>query len=88
MTSPLTKCSITVDKSSTTSTFRSRARLTEAMTRGMTDLGATIADAQLGNRVALAATMLEGKGVTEAQPLSTAAGEIAALAAELLKASR
>ena len=65
-----------------------RARLTEAMTRGMTDLGATIADAQLGNRVALAATMLEGKGVTEAQPRSTAAGEIAALAAELLKASR
>jgi chromosome partitioning protein len=65
-----------------------RARLTEAMTRGMTDLGATIADAQLGNRVALAATMLEGKGVTEAQPRSTAAGEIAALVAELLKASR
>lgn len=44
-----------------------------------------LAKARLGNRIAFAASLLEGKGVTEYQPRSVAAAEIKALAAEVLK---
>ena len=44
-----------------------------------------LAKARLGNRIAFAASLLEGKGVTEFQPRSIAAAEIKALAAEVLK---
>ena len=47
-------------------------------------LNAPVAAAQIGNRVALAAALAEGKGILEAAPHSRAAEEIAALAAEVL----
>jgi chromosome partitioning protein len=63
-----------------------RARLTEAMTAGLADLGQPIAEASLGNRVALAASLAEGLGVVEFQPRGTAADEIRALADEIAAA--
>lgn len=62
-----------------------RARLTEAMVAKLNDLGAKVAKAQIGNRVALAAALLEGLGVTEYQRSGLASDEIRALAAEVLK---
>lgn len=64
-----------------------RARLTEAMTGKLNDLGSKVAKAQIGNRVALAAALLEGLGVTEYQKSGPAAAEVKALAAEVLKAA-
>jgi chromosome partitioning protein len=43
-----------------------------------------LAETSLGNRMAFAASLLDGLGVTEAQPSSTAAAEIRALAREVL----
>ena len=63
-----------------------RAALTEAMTAKIKEMGAKVAKAQIGNRVALAASLLEGKGVSEYQKRGTAAAEIKALAAEVMKA--
>jgi chromosome partitioning protein len=51
-------------------------------------LGAKIARARLGNRVAFAAALAEGKAVGESQPRGHAAREIAALAKEILRAAR
>ena len=62
-----------------------RAALTEAMTAKIKEMGAKVAKAQIGNRVALAASLLEGKGVSEYQKRGTAAAEIKALAAEVMK---
>jgi chromosome partitioning protein len=62
----------------------SRANLTEAMTALLGELGAPVAAARIGNRVALAAALAEGKGIFEAAPGSRAAQEIAALAEEVL----
>lgn len=62
-----------------------RASLTEAMTAKIREMGAKVAKAQIGNRVALAASLLEGKGVSEYQKRGTAAAEIKALAAEVMK---
>jgi chromosome partitioning protein len=62
-----------------------RANLTEAMTALIAELGAPLAAAQIGNRVALAAALAEGKGILESAPASRAAQEIAALAAEVLE---
>ncbi len=45
-----------------------------------------LAETSLGNRMAFAASLLDGQGVTEAQPSSAAAIEIRALADEVLKA--
>lgn len=64
-----------------------RANLTEAMEAEAKQLGAKIARARLGNRVAFAAALAEGKAVGEAQPSGRAAQEIAALAKEILKAA-
>ena len=47
--------------------------------------GLPVAETTLGNRVAFAASMMEGKGVVESHHLSPAADEIRALAAELEK---
>lgn len=63
----------------------SRASLTEAMTVKIKEMGAKVAKATIGNRVALAASLLEGKGVSEYQKRGTAAAEIKALAAEVMK---
>ena len=65
-----------------------RAKLTEAMEAEASKLGAKIARARLGNRVAFAAALAEGKAVGEAQPRGRAAEEIAALAKEILRAAR
>lgn len=64
-----------------------RAKLTEAMMREFLALDAPLAATQIGNRVALAAALAEGKGIFEAAPGSRAAEEIAALAAEVLARS-
>lgn len=62
-----------------------RANLTEAMLVKLAELGAIVADARIGNRVALATALAEGLGITEAAPSSRAAEEIAALAAEIVR---
>ena len=49
--------------------------------------GLTLTRNVLGNRVAFAASMMEGLGVTESEPGSQAADEIRALAKELEKSS-
>jgi len=64
-----------------------RANLTEAMEAEAEQLGAKIARARLGNRVAFAAALAEGKAVGETQPRGLAAQEIAALAKEILKSA-
>jgi chromosome partitioning protein len=61
-----------------------RANLTDSMLAKLAELGATVADARIGNRVALAAALAEGLGISEAAPGSRAAEEIAAAAAEIL----
>ena len=48
------------------------------------EIGAEIADARIGNRVALAPAMLKGRGVTEASS-SRAAEEIASFAHEIAR---
>jgi chromosome partitioning protein len=47
-------------------------------------LGVPLAQTQIGNRVALAASLSEGKGILEAAPGSRGAEEITALAQEIL----
>jgi len=65
-----------------------RANLTEAMEAEAERLGAKIARARLGNRVAFAAALAEGRAVGETQPRGRAAQEIAALAKEILRAAK
>jgi len=60
-----------------------RARLADAMQAAIAALGAPVAAATLGNRIGLAAAMLEGHGVVETEPRGRAAEEIRALAAEI-----
>jgi len=62
-----------------------RANLTESMAAALAGLGAAVADTRIGNRIALAAALAEGKGIAEAARSSTAAAEIDALAAEVLR---
>jgi chromosome partitioning protein len=61
-----------------------RANLTDAMAVELAALGAPVAETQIGNRVALAAALADGKGILEAAPGSRAAHEIIALAREIL----
>lgn len=65
-----------------------RSRLVEAVQGllGQNDLKLTTNT--LGNRVAFAASMMEGMGVTESEPSSPAADEIRALAHELERAAK
>ena len=60
-----------------------RANLTEAMAARIGELGARLAAARIGNRVALAAAMTEGRGITEAAEGGRAAEEVEALAREV-----
>ncbi len=62
-----------------------RARLTERMRTALADTGAHIAETSIGNRVALASALAEGRAVGERQPRSRATTEIRALAEELLE---
>jgi chromosome partitioning protein len=61
-----------------------RANLTDAMLAEFAALGVPVAQAQIGNRVALASSLAEGKGILESSPGSRAAEEIATLAHEIL----
>jgi chromosome partitioning protein len=65
----------------------SRARLTETMQDELAALGAPRAQTEIGNRVAFAAALAEGKSILEAAPGSRAADEIMALAREVLSRS-
>jgi len=65
-----------------------RANLTQAMLEPLAELGAPIAESRIGNRVALATALAEGRGITEVSGSSRAAEEIAALAEEVLRAAR
>ena len=61
-----------------------RANLTEAMMSEFAALGVPLARAQIGNRVALASSLAEGKGIIETAPGSRGAAEIESLAREIL----
>jgi chromosome partitioning protein len=60
-----------------------RARLTDEITAALGDFGAPLAATRLGNRVAFAESIGEGRTVLETQPSSPAAAEALALAQEL-----
>ncbi len=62
-----------------------RGRLAEQMRAKFAELGAPVADAVLGSRVAFASSLLEGRGISERSPSSPAGQEMAALAAEILR---
>ena len=66
----------------------SRANLTAAMLARLADLGADVADSRIGNRVALATALAEGRGITEAAPSSRAAEEVVAAAEEIMRRAR
>lgn len=61
-----------------------RARMAETIAEALKREKLPIANATLGNRVAYAAALMQGRGVTEVLPHSTAADEIRSLAAELM----
>lgn len=60
-----------------------RARLADTVSEEAGKLGAPLAKTRIGNRVALAAALMAGKGIAEFQPRGVAAAEIAALAKEV-----
>ena len=60
-----------------------RSGLIETVTADLVRDGVAVARARLGSRVAFAQAMAQGRGVGENAPSSLAAGEIAALAAEI-----
>jgi chromosome partitioning protein len=60
-----------------------RSRLADEMVTKLAAFDIGVAHATLGNRVAFAETMATGHGVSEAEPASAAAHEIAALAQEI-----
>jgi chromosome partitioning protein len=62
-----------------------RARVADTLVAEMTRAGMPISNASLGNRTAYAASIIDGKGVTEADPHSAAATEIRLLANEILR---
>lgn len=64
-----------------------RSRLVEAVQGMLKDKKLKLAKNHLGNRVAFAASMMEGMGVTESERSSQAAQEISALAIEIEKLS-
>ncbi len=65
-----------------------RSRLVETVQGFLKKDDLALTTATLGNRVAFAASMMEGLGVTESEPSSQAADEIRTLAAELEKAAK
>ncbi len=60
-----------------------RGKLVDAVRRKITDMDVAVASSSLGNRVAFAASMMEGRGVVESNPRHLAAKEIRALADEI-----
>ena len=65
-----------------------RANLTEAMIGEIAQMGGTLAKATIGNRVAFAAALSDGRAVGELQPRGRAAAEIKALAKEILRRAK
>jgi chromosome partitioning protein len=63
-----------------------RGKMADEMRARLQQDNLPLAEASLGNRMAFAASLLDGLGVTESQPSSVAAAEIRALADEILKA--
>ncbi len=63
-----------------------RGRMADEMRERLHKEALPLAETCLGNRMAFAASLLDGQGVTESQPSSAAALEIRALAEEVLKA--
>ena len=61
-----------------------RSRAAEEVAGEVAGIGVPLADARIGNRVALASALHRGKGITEYEATSTAAHEIEALAKEIL----
>jgi chromosome partitioning protein len=61
-----------------------RAKLADAMRSEFAGMGVPVAKAEIGNRVALAAALAEGKSIFDVAPRSRGAAEIAALAREVL----
>jgi chromosome partitioning protein len=62
-----------------------RARVADSLVAEMTKAGLPLSRASLGNRTAFVASLIDGKGVTEADPRSAAATEIRLLADEVLR---
>ena len=61
-----------------------RGRLVEAVRKKILEMNVPVAEAVLGNRVAFASSMMEGKGVVESNPRHTATKEIKMLADEIV----
>lgn len=64
-----------------------RANLTEEMLAEIKTYGAKIAKTRIGNRVAFASALAEGRAVGEFQPRGQAAAEIRALTKEILRSA-
>ena len=62
-----------------------RANLTDEMIAQIKESGAQIAKNRVGNRVAFASALAEGRAIGEVQPSGKGAREMAALAKEILK---
>jgi chromosome partitioning protein len=62
-----------------------RARLADELLKRLKREKLPMARFSLGNRIAFASSLMDGKGVTEAQPHSAAAAEIKLLANEILR---
>lgn len=61
-----------------------RGRLVDAVAARAAELGVPLAASQLGNRLGFAAALMDGATLTETEPRSRGAEEIAALAGEIL----
>lgn len=61
-----------------------KGKLVDAVRRKIAEMEVPVAAGTLGNRVAFAASMMEGKGVTESNPRHAAAREVRALAEEVM----
>jgi chromosome partitioning protein len=62
-----------------------RARIADELVLQLKRDRMPLARAALGNRIAYAASLMEGKGVVEAEPHSVAAAEIRLLANEVMR---
>ncbi|MGB1027411.1 MAG: ParA family protein, partial [Rhodospirillaceae bacterium] len=60
-----------------------RGRLPALVERKLKEANMPLAETQIGNRTAFAASLMEGKGVVESHRRSVASQEIQALAAEI-----
>ncbi len=60
-----------------------RSRLSGLMVSSIREMGLSVAETVLGNRIAFAVSMMEGRGAVETAKNSTAAHEILSLAAEI-----